>query len=116
MIARHLAGKPDHAVALYDHFVDIVNAAGPVTLVASPTTIGFKGQRRAFAGVQVTNDGLTVFLDLPTEIRRPRVTDIVTHAGSLFSHEFHLTAPEDLDDEFTKWVDDAHDIGQLGAP
>jgi hypothetical protein len=45
-------------------------------------------------------------------LNHPRVTDIVPHNGPLFSHEVRL---DELDEEFTTWVEQAQEVGDHGT-
>ncbi|WP_168211449.1 SRPBCC family protein [Actinosynnema sp. ALI-1.44] len=112
LLANHLRGRSAEAVALFDRFVELVERAGSFTFVVSPTTVGFKGSRRAFAGVQIKDDMLKIFLDLRFELRDARVRGVKPHSGSLYAHEFLVAEPGELGDEFAAWVDEAFEVGE----
>jgi len=51
-VEDHLRDKPAAVVALYQRFVELVQACGPFEYAVSKTAIGFKGSRRGFAGAK----------------------------------------------------------------
>src|SRR3989442_4226433 len=63
-VEDHLRGKPVSVVRLYEKFVRLVEACGPVVYTVSKTAITFKGMRRGFAGAKPTNRSLDGYLDL----------------------------------------------------
>jgi hypothetical protein len=58
-VEDHLRDKPPAVVALYQRFVELVQACGPFEYAVSKTAITFKGSRRGFAGAKPTAHGLT---------------------------------------------------------
>ena len=53
-VEDHLRDKPPAVVALYQRFVELVQACGPFEHAVSKTALGFKGSRRGFAGAKPT--------------------------------------------------------------
>ena len=51
-IDDHLRGADPQHVELFRDFVRLVEACGPVELVAHKTTVSFHGTRRGFAGAR----------------------------------------------------------------
>jgi hypothetical protein len=51
-VEDHLRDEPAPVVALYQRFVELVQACGPFEYAVSKTAIGFKGSRRGFAGAK----------------------------------------------------------------
>jgi hypothetical protein len=111
-VGDHLRGKPAGSVTLYQRFVDLVTACGPFTYAVAKTTITFKGSRRGFAGARPTTHGLAGYLDLQRLIEDPRILRATPYTSRLFVHQFRITVPDQLDDEFAAWVGEAYKVGQ----
>jgi hypothetical protein len=99
-------------VALYRRFVELVEACGPVTYAVAKTTITFKGSRRGFAGAKPTPRGLAGYLDLQRLVEDPRIMSASPYTKRLYVHQFRITAPDELDDEFAGWLREAYTVGQ----
>jgi len=111
-VEDHLRGKPPGSVALYRRFVELVEACGPVTYAVAKTTITFKGSRRGFAGAKPTPRGLAGYLDLQRLVEDPRIMSASPYTKRLYVHQFRITAPDELDDEFAGWLREAYAVGQ----
>jgi hypothetical protein len=110
-VERHLAGRPERVRDLYTAFVGALAACGPFQVSVSKTAIAFKGAHRGFAGVTPTASGLSGFIDLQRRIESPRFSRVSPYTKRLFVHRFRLTAPDELDDEFTSWLIEAYAVG-----
>jgi len=110
-VEDHLDGKPPESVALYHRFVELVDACGPCTVSVAKTAITFKGTRRGFAGARPTKAGLAGYLDLQRVVEDRRFTRATPYTKRLFTHQYRITAPEDLDDDFAGWVAEAYAVG-----
>jgi hypothetical protein len=115
----HLRDKPAGSVQLYHRFVELLEACGPIRYAVAKTTITFKGTRRGFAGARPTAQGLAGYLDLQRVVEDPRILRATPYTKRLFTHQFRITAPEQLDEDFAGWVREAYAVGQgahLGSP
>jgi hypothetical protein len=110
-VEDHLAGKPEASVALYHRFVELVEECGPFTYAVAKTAITFKGTRRGFAGARPTTTGLTGYLDLQRVVEDRRFVRSTPYTKRLFTHQYRVTVPEDLDEEFAAWVREAYAVG-----
>jgi hypothetical protein len=113
-VADHLRGKPPACVALYQRFVELVEACGPFGYAVAKTTITFKGSRRGFAGARPTTRGLAGYLDLQRVVADPRILSAAPYTKRLFVHQFRIGTLEQMDDEFAGWVREAYDVGRGG--
>jgi hypothetical protein len=111
-VEDHLRGKPATVVALYRRFVELVQACGPFGYAVSKTAITFKGRRRGFAGAKPTAHGLDGYLDLQRRVEDPRIRRAAPYTKRLLVHQFRISAPEQLDEEFGGWVREAYQVGQ----
>lgn len=113
-VEDHLRGKPPGVVELYQRFVGLVEACGPFDYAVSKTAITFKGRRRGFAGAKPTRRALDGYLDLQRRVEDPRIRSASPYTTRLFVHQFRVTAPDQLDDEFAGWVREAYEVGRGG--
>ena len=111
-VKDHLREKPVSVVQLYEKFVRLVEACGPVVYSVSKTAITFKGMRRGFAGAKPTNRSLDGYLDLQRRVKDSRIRRAEPYTRTLFVHHFRVTNPEQLDDQFAGWVREAYEVGQ----
>jgi Domain of unknown function (DUF5655) len=112
-IERHLEAGTDHGRRLFHRFVEIVTSCGEYTTSVAKTTITFKGPRRGFAGARPVGDRLRGYFDVTYRVDDPRILRASPYQKDLFVHQFRVDAPEQLDDEFARWIADAYD--QVGC-
>lgn len=110
-VERHLEGQPDFAVALYRQFIEAVESIGPFTYAVSKTTITLKGERRGFAGARPWRRGLRGYFDLQREVHDPRIASVAPYTKRLYVHQFRLTTPDELDEDFMGWLNEAYAVG-----
>jgi hypothetical protein len=113
-VQDHLRGKTPAVIALYQRFVELVEACGPFEYSVSKTAITFKGSRRGFAGAKPTSRSLDGYLDLQRRVEDPRIRTASPYTKRLFVHQYRVTAADQLDDEFAGWVREAYEVGQGG--
>jgi hypothetical protein len=111
-VEDHLRDKPAAVVALYRRFVELVQACGPFDYAVSKTGITFKGSRRGFAGAKPKAHSLDGYLDLQRRVEDPRIRRASPYTKRLVVHQFRVSAPEQLDEEFAGWVREAYQVGQ----
>ena len=110
-VERHLNDKPDDVVALYDRFIELVEAFGPFTYAVAKTAITLKGRRRGFAGLKPRKGSLDGYLDLERQIEDPRIRRSGPYTKRLFVHQFRIVALAELDAEFAGWIREAYAVG-----
>jgi hypothetical protein len=89
----------------------MARASGPVIFELQNGPIVLRGTRRIFAGVRVLDHGLQGRLNLMRRVENPRLIKVEANAKSLVSYRYSLTSISDLDDEFQRWLDEAHAVG-----
>lgn len=107
----YLAGMPAASVRMFRRFVDMARASGPVIFELQNGPIVLRGTRRIFAGVRVLDRGLTGRLNMMRRVEDPRLVKAEANAKTLVSYHYSVTAISDLDDEFQRWLDEAHAVG-----
>jgi len=110
-VENHLQGKPPATTALFHAFAHVIQAAGPVVLAPVKAPVGFRRQKRIFAGVKLTTRGLEGYLDLPRRVESPRFRRISPYMKRLFVHYFVLTDVNQLGEEFSSWLREAYRVG-----
>jgi hypothetical protein len=96
---------------MFRRFVDMARASGPVIFELQNGPIVLRGTRRIFAGVRVLDRRLAGRLNLMRRIEDQRLVKAEANAKSLVSYHYLITAISDLDDEFQRWLDEAHAVG-----
>jgi hypothetical protein len=113
-VQDHLRDKSPDVIALYQRFVELVEACGPFEYLISKTGITFKGSRRGFAGAKPTSRSLDGYLDLQRRVEDPRIRRASPYTKRLFVHQFRITTADQLDDEFAGWLREAYEVGRGG--
>ena len=113
-VEDHLGDKPPAVVALYQRSVELVQACGPFEYTVSKSAIGFKGSRRGFAGAKPTAQSLDGYLDLQRRVTDLRIRSAAPYTKRLVVHQFRISGPDQLDEEFAAWVREAYQVGQGG--
>jgi hypothetical protein len=111
-IERHLAGKPQIVVDLYDRFVELITECGPFTYRITRTAIAFNGTRRGFAGAKPRKTSLDGFLDLQRAVDDDRFLRVSPYTKRLFVHQFRVTTIGQLDKSFAEWLKEAYLVGE----
>ena len=111
-VERHLQHKPAQVVALYHRFIELAEACGPFTYAVAKTAVSLNGTRRGFAGAVPTMSALDGHLDLQRRLSDPRIRRSSPYTRRLFVHHFRVRSPDELDDEFGRWIAEAYAVGQ----
>lgn len=111
-VEDHLRNKDPAVVALFHAFAQAVEDAGPYEFSPIRAQVGFRGQKRIFAGVRLTKRGLEGYLDLARSVDSPRFRNVTPYTRRLFVHRFVLTSIDQLDAEFIGWIHEAYQVGQ----
>lgn len=110
-VEDHLRGCNQDIVELYERFLELLKACGPCEMSVSKTAISFKGTRRGFAGAKPKRAWLDGYLDLQRQVIDPRIRRASPYTKRLFVHQFRISALDQLDGEFAKWVREAYEVG-----
>jgi uncharacterized protein DUF5655 len=107
----YLAGTPEQSAEMFRRFVDMARATGPVTFELQNGPIVLRGIRRIFASVRVIDAGLRGHLNLVRHVKDPRIRKAESLTKTLIYHGYLVTSLSDLDDEFQRWLGEAHSAG-----
>ena len=102
--------RPSFIGRLFDRFREIVEACGPVTMLAYRDRIGFMVRVR-FAGAVPKQKWLDVGFWLPRRLDDPRFQRIETITPTVHVHRLRITRLEDLDEDVAAWIREAYAVG-----
>lgn len=113
-LAELLKGRPPEVVLLCEKLVAAVEPLDDVRIEVSPKVLVLHGANRIFGSIRPTQRGLNVHLNLPHHVEDRRVTRSEPLTKKLTFYRFMLSSPEDLDEQFTNWISEAHDASRTG--
>jgi hypothetical protein len=105
-LERHFAGSEPAVRETFDRILTAVAGLGPVEVLAEKTRIALH-VRMSFAALMPRRNWLTGHLVLARRIDHPRLTRIDALSERNLVHHFRLTAPAQVDQEFTSWLAEA---------
>jgi hypothetical protein len=109
-VAQRFAGKPRELRALFEAFVKLLRASGPVRLHPTKTRIGFVA-RMTFANMTVTTRALRVGLIRRRRVDSTRWLNVKRYGPRCYGHYFNLSAPDQLDAELRALTAEAYRTG-----
>lgn len=95
---------------LYDRFVTMLQALGPVTILPTQTRVDFQ-RRIIFASVQVSQEDMRVQLLLPHRVDDPRMVRMEVFSEDKISHTLVIRSVDDFDVQFSSWLQEAYNLG-----
>jgi hypothetical protein len=95
---------------LYDRFVNMLQALGPVTILPTQTRVDFQ-RRIIFASVQFSAEDMRVQLLLPLRVDDPRMVRIEVFSEDKVAHSLVIRSVDDFDAHFSTWLGDAYNLG-----
>ena len=99
--------SPDER-ALWDRFVELVDAAGPSEMVVTKSRVAFRAAHRIFAGGFFKSRRLEIFFDLPQPVpeneRDARFRAVWEQARLLWTHRLKLASLDDFDESLARWL------------
>jgi hypothetical protein len=107
----YIADAPEGSVQMFRRFVDMARASGPATFELQNRPIVLRGTRRIYASVRVHGEGIRGHLNLARRVDDPRLGRIQPLTRTLFFHGYLVTSLAELDNEFQRWLDEAHAVG-----
>jgi hypothetical protein len=107
---HHFAGKTPAVRALFDALLLAIEACGDVTVLPEKTRIAFQVSM-SFAQVSPREKWLAGHLVLARRVSHPRFRRIDTISQRNHVHHFRLSAPEEIDAEFRRWLREAYAVG-----
>jgi hypothetical protein len=112
-VEDHLNIATTKAAELYNHFAELVQTFGQVSIVPTQTRIDFH-VRTIFASVEFREDSLLVLLVLPQRVESPRIIRVDTYTQSSFAKYKDIRTYDEYDAEFSAWLQGAYNLGVRG--
>jgi hypothetical protein len=107
-----LAGRPEHAVQLFEAFKAAALSCGDVTLAPVQTRIGFQA-RMIFASVnKITENWLDAHVVLARRLEHPRFRKVETISTRNHVHSFRISNVSDVDEDVMEWLQEAYRVGE----
>jgi hypothetical protein len=108
-LAHHFAGTPRELRELFNRYLAVVRAFGPVIVISQKSRIAFQVRVR-FAGAVVRNRWLECGFWLKRRAH-PLIHKVQVLLGRDFLHYFHLTKVGQLDASLVALLREAYDVG-----
>lgn len=108
---EHFEGRDPNVRAVFDRFVAVLEAIGPLTVYAQKTRIVCQVRVR-FAGAVTRTHALDVHLWLKRRAGHPRLRRVELYAPDNYVHRFTFEAPDQLDAAFGRLAREAYAIGE----
>lgn len=109
-LARHFDGKDAAVREAFDAVLAVVNALGPVAVLAEKSRIALHG-RMSFAAFTPRRHTLPGHLVLARSVESSRWDRVQVLSPHNVLHAFTLTGPHDVDAELAGWLAEAYDVG-----
>jgi hypothetical protein len=110
-VERHFERAEPSVRATFDRVVAVVRAFGPVDVLAEKTRIALH-VRMSFAAFMPRRRWLDGHLILAREVASPRWRAVEVYSPRNVLHAFRLSAPDEVDAEFTGWLAEAYEVGR----
>ena len=113
-LADHFKNKPRHLRLIFDQFVTLAKACGPVTVYAQKTRIVIQARVR-FAGAVVHPKWVEATLWLKRPAEHPSLKRIESFGRLGYGLHFCLRHPADIDEGLAELMREAYKIGEQGS-
>ncbi|GAA3632385.1 DUF5655 domain-containing protein [Microlunatus ginsengisoli] len=107
---RHFEGKDPAVRQSFDAVLAVVDALGPVEVLAEKSRIALH-VRMSFAAFTPRRHTLPGHLVLARVVDSPRWDRVQTFSPRNVLHAFMLSGPHEVDAEFAGWLAEAYDVG-----
>jgi Domain of unknown function (DUF5655) len=107
---RHFARTAPQVRATFDRVLAVVSELGPVAVLPEKTRIALH-VRMSFAAFMPRRSWLSGHLVLARRIDSPRFPRVETLSPQNVVHNFRLTSPADVDEQFAAWLAEAYRVG-----
>lgn len=107
-LETHLAPLSAEERALWDRYVELVEAAGPSEPIVTKSRIAFRAPHRNFTGAFFKSHRLELFFDLPESVpedeRDERFRAVWEHSRTIWVHRLKIERLEELDERLGAWL------------
>ncbi len=112
-IADFLAGKPEHTIELFDHFIAVYNTVSFIEVSAAKTMIGISNNHKRIAWVTQLGKN---FIHVVFPFKEPHTDNLcfmkiaqVPGDYKQFNHHFRMLHKEDINEEVKYYMKLAYD-------
>jgi hypothetical protein len=109
-IDKHFEGKSPEVIALYRHYVGLIEKFGPVTVEPKKTGISFLVRVR-FAGAILRKNWLEARVWLKHPVEHGALRRIEKVGPRDFIHYFRIETAHDMDEQFIGFLRESYAIG-----
>jgi hypothetical protein len=107
-LEQHLDAMSPAERAIWDRFVELVDAAGPSEMIVTKSRIAFRAAHRIFTGGFFKSRRLELFFDLAEPVseqeRNARFRQVWEHAPRLWTHRLKIERVDELDEKLGEWL------------
>ncbi len=107
-LAVHLDPLTPSERGLWDHYVELVEAAGPSEMIVNTSRVAFRAPKRIFTGGFFKTRRLELFFDLPEPVpeaeRDGRFRAVWQHSRTIWVHRLKIERLEELDEKLEGWL------------
>ena len=104
----HLEAMSPEERAIWDRYVELVEAAGPSEMIVTKSRIAFRAAHRIFTGGFFKTRRLELFFDLPEPVpeaaRDERFRQVWEHSRRLWIHRLKIERVAELDGQLAGWL------------
>jgi hypothetical protein len=104
----HLHAMRPAERALWDRYVELVEAAGPSEMIVNKSRIAFRAPHRNFTGGFFKTRRFELFFDLPEPVpereRDARFRAVWQHSKTVWVHRLKIERLDDLDPKLAAWL------------
>jgi hypothetical protein len=104
----HLDAMSSEERAIWDRYVELVEAAGPSEMIVTKSRVAFRAAHRIFTGGFFKTRRLELFFDLPDPVpeskRDERFRQVWEHAPRLWTHRLKIERVDELDANLATWL------------
>ena len=97
----HLEAMSPEERAIWDRYVELVEAAGPSELIVTKSRVAFRAAHRIFTGGFFKTRRLELFFDLPEPVpegeRDERFRQVWEHSRRIWVHRLKIERVDELD-------------------
>jgi hypothetical protein len=109
-LEKHFERKSPEAIALYQHYVSLIEQIGPITVEPKKTGISFLVRVR-FAGAVLRKNWLEARLWLKHPVTHLSLRRVEKVGARDFIHYFRIEAATDMDEQFIGYLRESYAIG-----
>ena len=111
-VEQHVEKGPEWVVPLFRLFCERLEAIGEFDYAPVRAQVGFRGPRRIFAAVRLTEKGLGGYLDLPRRVESDLFTSVSPYTKQLLVYHFTFTSEDQFTEELDGYLREAHGVGR----